>query len=58
MAKVRDSFAAHMLADRMLRETYHHLAVEVWEDGERLFTLSGTSNQDPEHTFSALSPAT
>jgi len=43
LAKVRDEQAAHVLAERMLLETYHHRAVEVWESGERLYTLASAS---------------
>lgn len=43
LAKVRDAQAAHVLAERMLLETYHHRAVEVWESGERLYTLESAS---------------
>ena len=39
LAKVRDAQAAHTLAERMLLESYHHRAVEVWESGERLYKL-------------------
>jgi len=30
---------ARRLAERILRETYHHVSVEVWSEGKRVFTL-------------------
>jgi hypothetical protein len=39
-ASVRDEFDARALAERMLRETYHHTSVEVWEQSERVWVLS------------------
>lgn len=39
-ASVRDEFEARTLAERMLRETYHHTSVEVWEESRRVWVLS------------------
>ena len=39
-ASLRDEFDARTLAERMLRETYHHTSVEVWEDRERVWVLT------------------
>jgi hypothetical protein len=42
-AHLRDAFAARELAGRMLRETYHHRAVAVWEGAQRVWIVE---NQD------------
>ena len=39
-ASVRDEFEARTLAERMLRETYHHISVEVWEARQRVWVLT------------------
>jgi hypothetical protein len=39
-ASVRDAFEARTLAERMLRETYHHTSIEVWEASERVWVLT------------------
>jgi hypothetical protein len=38
-ARVRTYEEAWNLAERMLRETYHHLSVEVWANGEPVLTI-------------------
>jgi hypothetical protein len=38
-ARVRTYEEAWNLAERMLRETYHHLSVEVWTNGEQVLTI-------------------
>ncbi len=38
-ACLRDEHAARELAQRILRETYHHHAVEVWDGGQRIWVL-------------------
>jgi hypothetical protein len=38
-ARVRTYEEAWNLAERMLRETYHHLSVEVWANGEQVLTI-------------------
>jgi len=38
-ARVRSYDEAWNLAERMLRETYHHLSVEVWTNGEPVLTI-------------------
>ena len=38
-ARVRSYEEAWSLAERMLRETYHHLSVEVWANGERVLVI-------------------
>ena len=38
-ARVRDERDGTTLAHRMLRETYHHLSVEVWLRGRRVLVL-------------------
>jgi hypothetical protein len=45
----RDESRARQLAERMMAESLHHLGVEVWEDGKRLFglgSLAGRSLRD------------
>jgi hypothetical protein len=39
-ASLRDEFDARTLAERMLRETYHHTSVEVWEASDRVWVLA------------------
>lgn len=43
LARVRDEAAAQVLAERMLRETYHHRAVEVWEGDRRIYALANVN---------------
>jgi hypothetical protein len=38
-AHLQGSEDARRLAERILRETYHHVSVEVWTGGERVFTV-------------------
>jgi hypothetical protein len=38
-AHLQGSEDARRLAERILRETYHHVSVEVWTEGERVFVL-------------------
>ena len=38
-ARVRTYEEAWNLAERMLRETYHHLGVEVWANGTQVLTI-------------------
>jgi hypothetical protein len=39
-ASVRDEFEARTLAQRILRETYHHRSIEVWEASQRILVLT------------------
>jgi hypothetical protein len=43
-ARVRDEFEARGLAERMLRATYHHRAIEVWDEVRQVFVLTAESN--------------
>ena len=36
---MKHEFEAKKLADRILRETYHHRSVEVWEASQRILVL-------------------
>ena len=38
-AHLQGSEDARRLAERILRETYHHQSVEVWSEGARVFTV-------------------
>jgi hypothetical protein len=38
-ARLRTYEDAWNLAERMLRETYHHLSIEVWTGGEQVLTI-------------------
>lgn len=38
--RVRDEFEAKALAKRMLRETYHHKSVQVWEGAREICHLN------------------
>jgi hypothetical protein len=45
-AHVQGSDDARRLAERILRETYHHVSVEVWSQGERVFMVTeGEENE-------------
>jgi hypothetical protein len=39
-ASLRDEFEAQVLAGRILRETYHHRSVAVWEDSRQVCRLT------------------
>jgi hypothetical protein len=39
-ASLPGEFEARTLAQRMLRETYHHRSIEVWEACRQLFALT------------------
>jgi hypothetical protein len=43
-ARVRDEFEARGLAQRILRETYHHRTIEVWEEKRQVFVVSAEDN--------------
>ena len=38
-ASVRDEFEARKLAERILRESYHHRSIEVWDAKTRILVL-------------------
>ena len=41
-ATLRDELAARTLAERILRETYHHRSIEVWEATQQVCVLKAT----------------
>jgi hypothetical protein len=39
-ASLHGEFEARTLAERILRETYHHRSIEVWEASRQLFAVT------------------
>lgn len=45
--RMRDEIDAREMAERIFRETAHHLGVEVWEKDERLYVVGRPGGAPP-----------